>query len=1800
VKDASVETPSHVGLAAAAAAAAAVIGTGGSKKVAADAATAAAEHAGSSICQACADDCAEGEVSHPDLERLYIGEASVTQEYEDKDKDLRELELELDTLSKALGESERDRVRQSIEIRSMRSEIASLGKDEKREMNIGLSAARDISKLEAELASTSSMLGISERKVLSQMSELTALNSALDELKMQDGNRGAVLKWIKHIMERVSQGPVRSSIQDWQMKMRASALNMKESRILELEENIGTGVIKELDTETAKQVLEMHELMGIMELERDQARSLLSASQQHGKPCSIVRPVFSLDLQARNRRPNPLTALSAMDAEAIVEGMIEDSLGQDVPYTAAVEVLSLWVEKLKEAVLPGVDLSAFQAAVDRVYVSSRGDAISTSISPPLHRASGPERQVSFSDEGSVSLADECEVLDDRVMNLEDTLADLREQRVIERSKLEDYDKKYPIIEKRARLAEQTAIEAERALRMVVRERVLDEEETKEGGGIDAILAILGAVIQEAVWLNETLSQAGRVEAAEGISLLLDEISRIHDFLSESLPHVWTHQPPPSTRFEQWVLDQEKKSKKDELALASDREKLEDTERKYCGALRKLHEVNRAMLEASDIGRPLRRNGGSIQRARIAEQLKSDFNRIAANLEVFALREALATNCDQYSYNCPEVCELQILLRETQDKTTVEAPPGMLSRDMWTGLLMSWGNAPLFDSSHLHNPLKVPRRKQRSNQSTPASFSDPPLGAWNKENEDDEETAEAGTMVDIRALISLIERDVPPEKRWAADFSGDFSHVSAGRARTPERRQAGSQLKSPNEKSPPPSSQIRTNKEPRSPTTGAPTLKRKLGWLMKKAGGKLSKPGGGGEVEAFKRSNFGRSHWTKRFFMLKGPTFSYFENEEYFRDANKANRVPAGLYMGDLTTAKTNKNGDLLCSVYKDHKDRYVLEVNFADRILRLMPGFETTHEEEKRTLLWWKDALTSHHNFYTKPLNLTAVELSLQKSLKVSQNAEETTLYIQSKLKRSAERNLCLTVKRLIRGDLGYRFELMRRNWERARKLLDPEPVMEYWKELTSEMNEQGADLEEARAQVKEQEEERLRLLDALSHVRVRSVAWIMRVMVRVSQGPIKVAISEWQNNIHKDQQMKTVMAWVKRVMLRVAQGPPRAALQDWQHNMRIWQEKWRAAELEGSKALSGNAVELAHGEKAAREAVILTLSEREAAANADKVVSQKLTEELQARLDKREREISGLEVELRAKEDRILLYAESSNDQKVLDLTQKLREVESESRKLQASLTLAQENLAKNSSVAPETLGLSDSVGKLEALREAGASKETQMEALKFELEAFMHSKVKTEEVQTAIERLDKELANHGAEFVKRWSAWLPLPSNEVHDAPKRMSRSRHWSEQRTQRLNKTFSEEGDVWRHNEDSSPVSRDTSLEFRLNQGLKALESRNEELETTRKELKIVENRMNQLQEQVRKGDEAVSLLSSLRQEADFLEIEFETLQNLIVEIGREYPMVSPDGTPKRGKFSDMSPYERTCCIAKLEEVAREKQDNSELKRLVLEVEAATLRLGSLSSQLKSAQSASHSERAVKLKRELGVAENAMEAAQNELDAATRLALSGLAAERYLGELKDEATEKKRKVSALEETLEEKEGEFRKSYKKTLPAFLEHLDEVPWHTPFENSGKEGVIEPDQLRRRRQWKTYRTMVQKHYDTPQETERHKEKREVTSLRNQIEEAFSDNANEDGDLSKSGLRRALVTLNMETFQLTEKQQELLFDPETDFVTLSFFREIVTTTLSPDNSMQQWRSREKGVLKALKANQKPLLASLAR
>lgn len=91
----------------------------------------------------------------------------------------------------------------------------------------------------------------------------------------------------------------------------------------------------------------------------------------------------------------------------------------------------------------------------------------------------------------------------------------------------------PELERRATQAEQTAMTADRAVRLLTQRTLKDaaELDTPSGGkavgSIEAILAILGAAVREGEWLATTLKQAGRDGAGAAMERVIREALQPH-------------------------------------------------------------------------------------------------------------------------------------------------------------------------------------------------------------------------------------------------------------------------------------------------------------------------------------------------------------------------------------------------------------------------------------------------------------------------------------------------------------------------------------------------------------------------------------------------------------------------------------------------------------------------------------------------------------------------------------------------------------------------------------------------------------------------------------------------------------------------------------------------------------------------------------------------------------------------------------------------------------------------------------------------------------------------------------------------------------------------------------------------------------------------------------------------------------------------------------------------------------------------------------------------------------------------
>ena len=132
-----------------------------------------------------------------------------------------------------------------------------------------------------------------------------------------------------------------------------------------------------------------------------------------------------------------------------------------------------------------------------------------------------------------------------------------------------------------------------------------------------------------------------------------------------------------------------------------------------------------------------------------------------------------------------------------------------------------------------------------------------------------------------------------------------------------------------------------------------------GWLWKKAGGNAE-----GTPKSTSFSLTGRN-WKKRWFTLKGPILSYYENASG-PDGKFAPGQGTPLWQGDLKKAKTNNSGELLASLrFEPHKNRTVLMISFVDRLLKLGTAPGEQNQSDRVVLQYWHEAIIKHHQFAT-------------------------------------------------------------------------------------------------------------------------------------------------------------------------------------------------------------------------------------------------------------------------------------------------------------------------------------------------------------------------------------------------------------------------------------------------------------------------------------------------------------------------------------------------------------------------------------------------------------------------------------------------------------------------------------------------------------------------------------------------------------------------------------------------------------------------------------------------------------------
>jgi len=134
-----------------------------------------------------------------------------------------------------------------------------------------------------------------------------------------------------------------------------------------------------------------------------------------------------------------------------------------------------------------------------------------------------------------------------------------------------------------------------------------------------------------------------------------------------------------------------------------------------------------------------------------------------------------------------------------------------------------------------------------------------------------------------------------------------------------------------------------------------------GWLWKKAGGKTDAFGNSGLPLSPRRSN-----WNKRWFELKGPVLSYYE-EAVGVDSTERKGKGRPIWSGSLLTAETDASGRLLARALVGANRRSMLEVSFASRKILLGTPSAETNEDRLRgqaVLEMWKARLHKHHDYY--------------------------------------------------------------------------------------------------------------------------------------------------------------------------------------------------------------------------------------------------------------------------------------------------------------------------------------------------------------------------------------------------------------------------------------------------------------------------------------------------------------------------------------------------------------------------------------------------------------------------------------------------------------------------------------------------------------------------------------------------------------------------------------------------------------------------------------------------------------------
>ena len=118
----------------------------------------------------------------------------------------------------------------------------------------------------------------------------------------------------------------------------------------------------------------------------------------------------------------------------------------------------------------------------------------------------------------------------------------------------------------------------------------------------------------------------------------------------------------------------------------------------------------------------------------------------------------------------------------------------------------------------------------------------------------------------------------------------------------------------------------------SPLIYACPVSRQSGWLFKKGGGKESAIGG--------PISPGRSNWNRRWFHLHEGFVQYWDSRPQQQSPKPA------LFIGDLRDAKTDEDGILRAQVrLNDKRERYILEVQFAERTLTIGTG-NTVEKED--------------------------------------------------------------------------------------------------------------------------------------------------------------------------------------------------------------------------------------------------------------------------------------------------------------------------------------------------------------------------------------------------------------------------------------------------------------------------------------------------------------------------------------------------------------------------------------------------------------------------------------------------------------------------------------------------------------------------------------------------------------------------------------------------------------------------------------------------------------------------------------